>query len=99
MIWEKSRKKVFRLEIWLEWFSAGESQSMDQIFSLSQGDDMWRFKQVLQCSKCSDHRFISNAQRECVETHILKFGCSRSEARSISESKKIKFEYSFEWIG
>jgi hypothetical protein len=47
MIWEKSREKISRLEIQFEWFSAGESQSIDQIFSLGQGDDMWNFKQVL----------------------------------------------------
>jgi hypothetical protein len=40
MIWKKSREKVSRLEIWLERFSAGESQSIDQIFSLDQEDDM-----------------------------------------------------------
>jgi hypothetical protein len=39
MIWKKSREKVPRLEI-RERFSAGESQSIDQIFSLGQGDDM-----------------------------------------------------------
>jgi hypothetical protein len=54
---------------------------------------------MLQCSKCLDYHFISHAQRECVETHILKLGWSRSETRSISESKKIKFEYSFKLIG
>jgi hypothetical protein len=43
--------------------------------------------------------FHFSCTRECVETHILKFDWSRSEARLISESKKIKFEYSFEWIG
>jgi hypothetical protein len=37
-----------------------------------------------------DDHFISHAQRECVETHILKLDSSRSEARSISESKKDK---------
>jgi hypothetical protein len=46
-----------------------------------------------------DHNFASHAQRECVKTHILKLNWSRSETRSISESKKIKFEYSFKWIG
>jgi hypothetical protein len=46
-----------------------------------------------------DHHFTSHAQRECVETHILNLDWLRSEARSISGSKKIKFEYSFEWIG
>jgi hypothetical protein len=46
-----------------------------------------------------DQHFISHAQKECVETHILKLGWLRSEAKSISKSKKIKFEYSFEWIG
>jgi hypothetical protein len=46
-----------------------------------------------------DHHFTSHAQRECVETHILKLSWSRSENKSISESMKIKFEYSFEWIG
>jgi hypothetical protein len=40
MIWKKSREKVSRLEIQLERFSAGEPQSIDQIFSLSQKDDM-----------------------------------------------------------
>jgi hypothetical protein len=45
-----------------------------------------------------DHHFTSHTQRECVETHILKLGWSRIETSSISESKKIKFEYSFEWI-
>jgi hypothetical protein len=43
----KSREKIYRLDIQLEWFSAGEPQSIYQIFSLSQKDDMWRFKQVL----------------------------------------------------
>jgi hypothetical protein len=33
-------EKVSRLKILLERFSAGESQSIDQIFSLNQGDDM-----------------------------------------------------------
>jgi hypothetical protein len=46
-----------------------------------------------------DHHFTSHAQREYVETLILKLGWLRSETRSISVSKKIKFEYSFEWIG
>jgi hypothetical protein len=46
-----------------------------------------------------DHNFTSHAHKKCVETHILKFGWSRSDAKLISESKKIKFEYSFEWIG
>jgi hypothetical protein len=47
-------------------------------------------------SKCSNVLrvwiiiFTFHAQRMCWEI---------SEARSISESKKIKFEYSFEWIG
>jgi hypothetical protein len=57
-------------------------------------------------NKCSnvlsvriDHHFTSHAQRECVETHILNLGWSKSEDRPISESKKIKFEYLFEWIG
>jgi hypothetical protein len=46
-----------------------------------------------------DHNFTSHAQGECVETHILKLDWLRSGARPISESKKIKFEYSFEIIG
>jgi hypothetical protein len=46
-----------------------------------------------------DHHFTSHAQKECVKTHILKLGWSRSEARSIYGSKKIKFEHLFEWIG
>jgi hypothetical protein len=46
-----------------------------------------------------DHYFTSHAQREGVETHILKLGWSRSETRLISRSKKIKFKYSFEWVG
>jgi hypothetical protein len=46
IIWEKSREKVSRLEIQLKRFSADESQSIDQIFSLAEGDDMWRFNQV-----------------------------------------------------
>jgi hypothetical protein len=45
-----------------------------------------------------DHHFTSQAQIEYIETHILKFGWLRSEARLIFESKKVKFEYSFEWI-
>jgi hypothetical protein len=44
-----------------------------------------------------NHHFTS--LWECVETHILKLGWLRNETRSIFESKKIKFEYSFEWIG
>jgi hypothetical protein len=40
MIWKKSREKVFRLEIWLERFSASKSQLIDQILFLGQGDDM-----------------------------------------------------------
>jgi hypothetical protein len=40
MVWDKSREKVSLLEIRLERFSAGNSQSIDQIFSLNQGDDM-----------------------------------------------------------
>jgi hypothetical protein len=47
--------------------------------------------------KVFDH-FTSHAQRECVETHILKLDWTRSEVRSISGSKEIKLEYSFEWI-
>jgi hypothetical protein len=56
-------------------------------------------------SKCSNVLsvwiiiFTSHAQRECVETHILKLGWSGREARSIFGCKKIKFEYLFEWIG
>jgi hypothetical protein len=46
-----------------------------------------------------DHHFTLHAQKECVETHILNLSWSNSGARPISESKKIKFEYSFEWIG
>jgi hypothetical protein len=37
---KKSREKVSQLEIRLEQFSADESQSIDQIFSLDQRDDM-----------------------------------------------------------
>jgi hypothetical protein len=40
MIWKKSREKVSRLEIRLERFNMGEPQSIDQIFSLCQEDDM-----------------------------------------------------------
>jgi hypothetical protein len=40
MIWKKSREKVSQLEIRLERFNAGEPQSIDQIFSLGQEDDM-----------------------------------------------------------
>jgi hypothetical protein len=40
MIWKKSREKISRLKIRLERFSAGESQSIDQIFFLGHGDDM-----------------------------------------------------------
>jgi hypothetical protein len=36
MALNKSREKISRLEIWLERFSAGESQLIDQIFFLSQ---------------------------------------------------------------
>jgi hypothetical protein len=45
-----------------------------------------------------NYHFTSHAQKECVETQILKLGWSRSGARPIYESKMIKFEYSFEWI-
>jgi hypothetical protein len=41
---KKSWEKISRLEIRLERYSAGEPQSIDQIFSLGQGDDIWRFK-------------------------------------------------------
>jgi hypothetical protein len=37
---KKSREKIFRLEIRLEQCSAGESQLINQIFSLDQLDDM-----------------------------------------------------------
>jgi hypothetical protein len=56
-------------------------------------------------SKCSNILsvriiiFTSHAQKEYVKIHILKLGWSRNEAGPISVSKKIKFEYSFEWIG
>jgi hypothetical protein len=40
MIWKKSREKISQLEIRLERFSASEPQSIDQIFSLGQQDDM-----------------------------------------------------------
>jgi hypothetical protein len=47
-----------------------------------------------------DHHFTSHAHtKKCVEAIILKLGWSRSETKLISVSKKIKFEYSFKWIG